>query len=68
MPAGAQRFTDMEMLVGMEDEQVDTTRSRAGSCVEFHSIKVSFPFAFKLSGINSLSRKLYLWIMMTLRK
>lgn len=56
----------MEMLVGMEDEQVDTTRSRAGSCVEFHSIKVSFPFAFKLSGIDSISRKL--WIMMTLRK
>ena len=45
MPSGRQRFSDMEMLVGMEDEQVDTARSRAGSCVEFHSIRVSF-FSF----------------------
>lgn len=45
MPAGGQRFSDMEMLVGMEDEQVDTARSRAGSCVEFYSVRVSF-FSF----------------------
>lgn len=42
MPAGGRRFSDMEMLVGMEDTQVNAARSRAGSCVEFYSIKVRF--------------------------
>lgn len=41
MPAGGRRFSDMEMLVGMEDKQVGTARSRAGSCVEFYNVKVS---------------------------
>lgn len=34
----------MEEFLGMEEEQVDTARSRAGSCVEFYSLKVSFFF------------------------
>lgn len=31
----------MEVLAGMEDKQVNGARSRAGSCVEFYSVKVS---------------------------
>lgn len=41
MPAGGQKFSDTEMLVGMEDEHENTARSRAGSCVEFYNVKVS---------------------------
>lgn len=55
MPAGGQRFSDMEMLVGMEDEQVDTARSRAGSCVEFYTVKVSFLLFWELRGSRSLT-------------
>lgn len=41
MPLGGRRFSDVEMLMVMGEEQVDAARSRAGSCVEFDSIKVS---------------------------
>ena len=41
MPARGRRFSDMEMLVGMEDEQRDIARSRAGSCEDFYTFRVS---------------------------
>uniref|UniRef100_A0AAQ4P1S2 Ras-associating domain-containing protein n=1 Tax=Gasterosteus aculeatus aculeatus TaxID=481459 RepID=A0AAQ4P1S2_GASAC len=52
MPAGRQRFSDLEMLVGMEDERV--ARSRAGSCVEFHSVKKMKTLAQRRQSAPSL--------------
>ncbi|XP_030284627.1 rho GTPase-activating protein 20-like isoform X1 [Sparus aurata] len=54
MPAGGQRFSDMEMLVGMEDTQVNAARSRAGSCVEFYSIKKMKTLAQRRQSAPSL--------------
>uniref|UniRef100_A0A4W6DQV6 Rho GTPase-activating protein 20 n=1 Tax=Lates calcarifer TaxID=8187 RepID=A0A4W6DQV6_LATCA len=54
MPAGGQRFSDMEMLVGMEDEQVDKARGRAGSCVEFYTIRKMKTLAQRRQSAPSL--------------
>ncbi|TMS06621.1 Rho GTPase-activating protein 20 [Larimichthys crocea] len=54
MPAGGQRFSDMEMLVGMEDKHVNTARSRAGSCVEFDSIRKMKTLAQRRQSAPSL--------------
>lgn len=45
MPTGGQWLPVMDML-GMEYEQFDTARGRAGSCVEFYNVKVSFLLLF----------------------
>lgn len=37
----------MEMLVGMEDGRGDAARGRAGSCVEFYSVRVSLFFLIR---------------------
>ncbi|XP_016519806.1 rho GTPase-activating protein 20-like isoform X1 [Poecilia formosa] len=54
MLAGGRRFSDLEMLVGMEDEHVDSARSRAGSCVEFHSLKKMKTLAQRRQSAPSL--------------
>lgn len=46
MHARGRRFADTEVPVGMEGEQENMARSRAGSCVEFHNVKVSVFTAF----------------------
>lgn len=35
------KFFTVEMFGGMEAKQEEAARGRAGSCVEFHSLKVS---------------------------
>ncbi|XP_037646218.1 rho GTPase-activating protein 20-like isoform X1 [Sebastes umbrosus] len=52
MPAGRHRFSDMEMLVGMEDERV--ARSRAGSCVELYTVKKMKTLAQRRQSAPSL--------------
>lgn len=41
MHARGRRFADTDVPVGMEGEEENMARSRAGSCVEFHNVKVS---------------------------
>lgn len=41
MHAQGRRFADADVPVGMEGEEENMARSRAGSCVEFHNVKVS---------------------------
>lgn len=40
----------MDVLVGMEGENENVARSRAGSCVEFHNVKVRVSSAFNNGG------------------
>lgn len=40
----------MDVLVGMEGENENVARSRAGSCVEFHNIKVRVSSTFSNRG------------------
>ncbi len=49
----------MEMLVGMEDKQVGTARSRAGSCVEFYTVKVSFLCSRACDKVRSVYARLH---------
>lgn len=46
MHARGRRFADTDAPVGMEGEEENMARSRAGSCVEFHNVKVSVLHAF----------------------
>ncbi|XP_068185667.1 rho GTPase-activating protein 20 isoform X2 [Antennarius striatus] len=55
MPTGGgQKFSDMEVLVGMEEKQVNKARSRAGSCVEFYNIKKMKTLAQRRQSAPSL--------------
>lgn len=51
MRTGGRRFADTDVLVGMEGEKENVARSRAGSCVEFHNVKVRVFSAFSEGGI-----------------
>lgn len=62
MPTGGRRFSDVEMLVEMEDEHGSAARSRAGSCVEIYGVRVSFYFSLIYSRDNqSFPLKLNFW-------
>lgn len=50
MRTGGRRFADTDVLVGMEGEKENMARSRAGSCVEFHNVKVRVLPAFSEGG------------------
>lgn len=50
MRTGGRRFADMDVLAGMEGENENMARGRAGSCVEFHNVKVRVFSAFNKGG------------------
>nr|XP_043875060.1 rho GTPase-activating protein 20-like isoform X1 [Solea senegalensis] len=54
MPAAGLRFSDMDGLVEMQDERVNAARSRAGSCVEFSSLKKMKTLAQRRQSAPSL--------------
>lgn len=56
MRTGGRRFAEMEVLVGMEGERENMARSRAGSCVEFHSVKVRVFPAFNKGCLESAGK------------
>lgn len=57
MRTGGRRFADTDVLVGMEGEKENMARSRAGSCVEFHNVKVRVRrISAFLLGVSSLCK------------